>query len=194
MFPYIFEFFTCFIGDHVRVFNSIYNHHMLVTEVIDETHLIVIHYSGDMDDSVVDGLPDKTNKAGECVKVVAAGMSSTDYGSAEIIESVVEITQKIELLHYLDDEDVFTPQQAIKRARSRLKERKYNVFNNNCECLINWAYTGKDVSGQVDKAMDVGAVFGASLVAAGTAAAIGYGAYKLFGALSGQNKKSEDSD
>ena len=112
-------------GDHIRVSHSLYYHHMLVIKVIDATHVIVIHYAGDS----VDGLPDKTTTAGAVAEMVAAGISSTDYGSAQIVESVVEIMEKIQLLHYLDDEDVYTAEQAIDRARSRIKERKYNLFN-----------------------------------------------------------------
>lgn len=38
-------FYINFIGDHVRIVKSVYDHHFVVLEVLDETYLTVVHYN-----------------------------------------------------------------------------------------------------------------------------------------------------
>jgi len=38
----------------------------------------------------------------------------------------------------------------VRRARSRLGERRYNLLNNNCEHFCNWSQTGVSRSSQVE--------------------------------------------
>jgi hypothetical protein len=41
-------------------------------------------------------------------------------------------------------------EKAVNRAKSRLGEKNYDLFNNNCEQLINWAIDNDHLSQQVD--------------------------------------------
>ena len=43
----------------------------------------------------------------------------------------------------------------IQRARSKLGEKQYSLFNNNCENFAMWCKTGKSSSDQVNKAEDM---------------------------------------
>lgn len=56
--------------------------------------------------------------------------------------------------------------QAIERAKSRIGERAYDYFANNCEHFVTWVHTGKHNSKQV-------ADVGVGLIAAGAVVAIG---------------------
>ena len=127
-------------GDHIRVVNyatdanpnGLYDHHMLVIDVLDGISLKVIHHTG-----VV-------------VKEEVIKLNAGEY--------------KIELLEYPEQTEQFPSDKAIERARGRLGEEKYNIFNNNCECFVNWAITDKAISIQSEVgsvAAISGAVFGA---------------------------------
>ena len=134
-----------YAGDHLRVVrgttelssSGLYDHHMLLIQVRGE-RILIIHYTGD----------EQSN-------------------SAKIIEQEVEIDLKIdvlEILRYSETEEVFSADEAIKRARERAGEEEYGLFSNNCECFVNWALTGKNVSNQSNTgllAAGAGAVAGA---------------------------------
>lgn len=66
-----------------------------------------------------------------------------------------------------------SPSAVIDRARSRLGENGYNVFNNNCEHFCNWCIEGDHQSDQVDIGTTVGTggLSGAAAVAARTVVA-----------------------
>lgn len=70
----------------------------------------------------------------------------------------------------------FSETKIVERARSRVGESSYSVFNNNCEHFCLWCVVGDHVSPQVDKttwvsAPSIGAIVG--LVARGAVAASG---------------------
>jgi hypothetical protein len=70
----------------------------------------------------------------------------------------------------------FPPEVIVQRAKSRLGESSYGVFNNNCEHFCLWCMVGDHASPQVDTATwvsapSVGAIAG--LVARGAVAASG---------------------
>lgn len=44
----------------------------------------------------------------------------------------------------------FTPEDIIERARSRIGERGYNLFSNNCEHFTRWCLTGVSRSLQIE--------------------------------------------
>lgn len=41
-------------------------------------------------------------------------------------------------------------EEIVRRARSRLGERRYDILRNNCEHFSSWCYTAEGRSGQVD--------------------------------------------
>ena len=50
---------------------------------------------------------------------------------------------------------LFSPEETIKRAKSRLGERSYNLTRNNCEHFALWCKTGVSFSRQVDMALSI---------------------------------------
>lgn len=69
----------------------------------------------------------------------------------EIKEETLDIRpHKVQLLKYKDQSLVaYSVDDSLKRARSRLGEKRYSVVTNNCEHLVNWARTGNAQSSQV---------------------------------------------
>jgi hypothetical protein len=51
----------------------------------------------------------------------------------------------------INGKNVFSPEETLKRARSRTGEDKYNILFNNCEHFVCWCKTGKNRSKQVSK-------------------------------------------
>jgi len=47
-------------------------------------------------------------------------------------------------------EKIFSENEIVQRARSRLGEKGYNLFTNNCEHFARWCVTGESVSYQID--------------------------------------------
>jgi len=68
----------------------------------------------------------------------------------------------------------FERQSAIERAWSRIGEKAYGFFSNNCEHFKNWVHYGEQISKQVDNA--------------GTALSIGGGTILLGGLLASNQK------
>ena len=56
---------------------------------------------------------------------------------------------------------------AFNRALSRIGERAYNYFSNNCEHFKNWVHFGDRYSSQVDTAGNIGLGTGSAIVLAG---------------------------
>jgi len=51
---------------------------------------------------------------------------------------------------------VFSAEETVRRARSRMGEAKYNLVTNNCEHFAMWCKTGEAVSGQVEQVLNAG--------------------------------------
>ena len=147
---------------------------MLVVEVIDKFHIEVIHYT-----SVKEETDGTFTGRDPTFQEIGTAVSGSTMKLAVIIKEKVELDvnqMKIELLEYLpDDVAVYSRQQAIARAEEKLEEKKYNLFTNNCECLINWVYTGKSESGQVEKVKDIAIGVGLGALAIGIVGAVGVG-------------------
>lgn len=154
---------------------------MLVIAVLDNETLTVIHYTGEVADAMADyalssfsSLGSALFGSGENVDHSRAESTVTSSaggtGSAAVQEHNVKIkvgVDKVELLEYPKQSgiELYQPEEAIARARSRLGEKEYGLFKNNCECFVNWAITGRAVSNQSDKgkwAAGIGALFGAA--------------------------------
>ena len=139
---------------------------MLVVEVI-RGEIKVIHYT--------------TSTSSKTKKALFSG-------SNIVMEEVLQISEKIERVQYLDHVGVYSPKDAIKRARSRVGEQDYSVFFNNCEALVNWAVTSKDVTDQGTAAAVLGATVGVGVVAAAA-----YGVHTLLHDDSEKNKKENET-
>lgn len=55
--------------------------------------------------------------------------------------------------------EVFTPEQVIERAISRLGEDDYNPMTNNCEHFVSWCVWGEEKSSQIDNIRDMVALY-----------------------------------
>ncbi len=118
---------------------GLYDHHMLVTEVISASALRVIHYA-----AVTEG-----TDGGVGASVSSFTSLGNSKESARIIEEAIDVSpEDLELLEYLDGITKFSGEDAIERARQRLHETDYGLFCNNCECLVNWALRDEAVSYQ----------------------------------------------
>ena len=158
---------------------------MLVIAVVDNETLRVIHYTGEVADAMADytlssfssfgstlfgsaifGRSENVDRGGGAT----ATTSAEGTGSATVQEHIVKIkvgVDKVEVLEYPKQSgiEVYPPKEAIERARSRLGEKEYGLFKNNCECFVNWAITGRAVSNQSDGgrwAAGLGALAGAA--------------------------------
>ena len=58
----------------------------------------------------------------------------------------------------------FSPKETVKRARSRLGEKAYNLLFNNCEHFAFWCKYGTSKSVQVEKAVTTAVVLGSVAV------------------------------
>ena len=161
---------------------------MLVVEVISKTRLRVIHYTAG-DPKKVAGVPDSVQAAGVSSLGVAfsSGSGSAVQGVAMVIEEVVELdptTETVGIITYSTKTSVYSPDKAIERARTKIGEQAYHLFNNNCESFVNWTLTGEAESKQGDFAK-------IALAGAGLAVVFGVGAAVTVGvlrALSGKKK------
>ena len=156
-------------GDHIRVVrgatesnpHGTYDHHMLVVAVLDDVTLHVIHYTGEVADAAGDSAVTSFSSFG--MRLGGRGGEDTDCeggegargGSAAVMEQKVRIDVRIEKVEVLDYPEqrglnLFPPDEAIERARSRLGEKEYGLFKNNCECFVNWAVIGIATSNQYE--------------------------------------------
>ena len=169
-------------GDHIKTNRKAYDHHMLVVSVISDTKLHVIHYdqAEESEEPPLKFLPKKPPPG-------------------VVREAVIEVNPtKIELLIPNPiPETLCSVEEVFARARSRLGERKYNLFTNNCEHFVNWAKAGRAASSQqnvVKTVTDLGiecgvdAAFRTKNPIVGVATGLGNAlfAYKLF--RDGENK------
>ena len=120
-------------GDHIRINYWVFDHHLLVVKVLSDTKVLVLNYAG----------PEISCKWPPTLPVVG-----------EVIEEVREIDNPkfaVSVLAFRDPpETLYTAEEAFERARTRLGERQWRLFTNNCEHLVNWALTGVARSSQVD--------------------------------------------
>lgn len=56
----------------------------------------------------------------------------------------IESFAKGAAIHILDTPRLYTKDKVIARAYSKLGERKYNLFFNNCEHFVRWALNGEE--------------------------------------------------
>ena len=160
------------IGDHIRERGCVYDHHMIVVEVIDKTTVKVIDYSnhdaGSSRSSTLSfGSTSGLFSGSSASSGFHSGNSSSwpSYGGSthkvqEYIKTINPELIHVEILIYSDSNDKYGPSERIERARKRLNETKYNLLSNNCETFAHACCIGKEVSMQAKK---VTCVFGATV-------------------------------
>lgn len=80
------------------------------------------------------------------------------YNPIETIAGIIYVGKKIGefIFGHENDENphLFTPQETIQRAKSRLGEHNYSLPFNNCEHFALWCKTGMSESTQIEKIID----------------------------------------
>lgn len=83
-------------------------------------------------------------------------LSLIEYGSIKLQgriqerDEVIKNFDSVYLYRYdYDPENCYEPEEVIARARSRLSERDYRFFSNNCEHFATWCKTGTAICNQV---------------------------------------------
>ena len=118
----------------------------------------VIHYS------------DESGDAGKDIRIREATLSQFKNGPSEIFvidfEAYRDYIENPELFDFeglfklaLDtffgnEIHLYSPEETVERAKSRLGERAYNLLLNNCEHFAIWCKTGKSESTQVQNFID----------------------------------------
>ena len=128
-----------------------YDHHMLVIDVYSANSFRVIHYS-----SLVERGPGQEAYSSALDSYGLQGSRDENGGRAPlgvVLEETLTVKEEdfkdMCVLKYPEGVQLFSVEESITRARSRLNEKEYNLITNNCECFVNWAITGEAVSYQI---------------------------------------------
>ena len=128
-------------GDHIAFhrFWGAYWHHAIVEDVDTKSGEIrIIEYTNSATGFSVDN-----------------SSSPKRPGIAKVIRNTLQF-QKITVYVMIHEQlECFDPETVVWRARSKLGERKYNPFTNNCEHFAMWCKTGRSSSDQVNKAKEM---------------------------------------
>ena len=113
-------------GDVISVSHSLYEHYGIYVETWKGPR--VIHYTGENGPQDFNGMIRET--------------PISDFLNGEENFRVISF-DPCEYCH------VYSGKETVERARSKLGERSYNPFTNNCEHFAVWCKTGKQESSQV---------------------------------------------
>ena len=78
------------------------------------------------------------------------GRGVFDIANAVIERVDLKTFSQSRLIIVVDSRIEFSPQEVVQRATSRLGERSYDLWNNNCEHFANWSRSGDHSSPQID--------------------------------------------
>ncbi|MFT0213190.1 lecithin retinol acyltransferase family protein [Pseudomonas sp. F1_0610] len=138
---------TLMLADHLKVSRGLYSHHALYIG-----NNQVIHYAGK------NALWNNENSH---VQIT----SLEDFAAGETIYKVYH------------NDTLYSADEIIRRAKSRLNEDSYSILFNNCEHFVNWCITGENCSAQVDNLTDAALSLGtARLLSSKASAALVSGA------------------
>lgn len=70
---------------------------------------------------------------------------------SEVVSALLEIREMLQRSRM----KIYSPEETVKRARSRLGEKNYNLLLNNCEHFVIWCKTGLSKSYQIEKLLKV---------------------------------------
>ena len=135
-------------GDHIAFHrhSGAYWHHAIV-EDIDRKNgkFCIIEYTNTGEEFDVQDLKNSARscQSGSCCCPAIAKVERTP---------LTECRLKNGDVYVLKHDNCLDPEEVVRNARSRLKERKYWPFTNNCEHFAMWCKTGKSSSDQVNKA------------------------------------------
>lgn len=145
-------------GDVICVNHGIYNHFGIF---VDKNH--VIHYSGKDKDfflrQMIINETDMGNFLGGSDKYYVYKFSEDKSSTVKRIRAgglnrdLTDGTKALYLLYQIKNKvrfKIYSPEETVKRARSRIGERKFLLHANNCEHFAVWCKTGVSQSYQVN--------------------------------------------
>ena len=122
-------------ADHIRVERGPYWHHFIVESVDKGSGEVnIIEYTNTATGFIQDNSGDPKNP-----------------GKAKVVRGKIKFDTN-ENLYVIKHTSCFDPETVISRAESKLGEREYNAFTNNCEHFALWCKTGVSSSEQINKA------------------------------------------
>lgn len=104
----------CSLADHLFIRRGVYTHHGIYIG-----DGMVMHYADAKDMSVSD--------------IRIHSVTFEEFADGQDV-------------YYLDRKEsplIYTPEEAVQRAKSRVVERDYNLFGNNCEQFVRWCRCGR---------------------------------------------------
>ena len=124
-------------GDHTFLDRTVLFHHAIVESVDTRNgEANIIEY---------------TNTAADFIQDNSGGPKNP--GKAKVQRGKIKFDTN-ENLYVIKHTSCFDPETVISRAESKLGEREYNTFTNNCEHFALWCKTGVSSSEQINKATD----------------------------------------
>lgn len=146
-------------GDVIRVNRGLYSHYGVY--VADSNH--VIHYTGANGPNDFNGIVRETTLAeflngAEDFTVCNFPEHPQYFPVTRNAKGLAKILQLIRIIK-MTDYHLYSGEETVKRARSKLGKGGYNLALNNCEHFAVWCKTGVKDSSQVNNILDVIAQF-----------------------------------
>ncbi len=142
-------------GDVIRVNRGLYSHYGVYAA--DSNH--VIHYTGATGPDDFNGIVRETTleeflNGAESFTVCNFPEHPQNFPAKRNAKGLVKILQLIRIIKMINYH-LYSGEETVERARSRLGEGSYNLALNNCEHFAVWCKTGVKDSSQVNKVLDV---------------------------------------
>ena len=142
-------------GDVIGVSRGIYKHYGVFTD-----RGTVVHYTSD--DSDLQGTIQETpisrflrNSKRYSVLVFPPTYGKPTEVATPSYSALPEMGQILRGLRKSSKYRLYSPEETISRARSRIGENRYNLLTNNCEHFAIWCKTGLSESHQVNELLDI---------------------------------------
>ena len=145
-------------GDVIRVNRGLYSHYGVYVK--DLNH--VIHYTGATGPADFNGIVRETSLNEFLNGAESFNVCKFPENPSELVKKlpvnkggrIFQLWQVIKAAR-LKDYHLYSGEETIKRARSKLGEGGYNLAFNNCEHFAVWCKTGVKDSSQVDNILDI---------------------------------------
>lgn len=144
------------IGDHVRIKRLLYDHHFMVVEVLDENYAMIVHFNAKAAFDFLWRLPASIIYLINYLVLIGSLLKLGLLVAARVRKQrlyIDTVGENVQYLEYYPNQKNFTPEEILNRAESNLGRCDYNMFWNNCECLVNWIAIGQNVSNQLMRAV-----------------------------------------
>ncbi|MBR4195363.1 MAG: lecithin retinol acyltransferase family protein [Synergistaceae bacterium] len=145
-------------GDVLRVNRGLYSHYGVYADPGR-----VIHYTGATGPDDFNGIVRETTLAeflngSEDFSVCNFPEHPNNFPVIPGVKGLAKILQLIRVIKMMDYH-LYSGEETVRRARSKLGEGGYNLALNNCEHFAVWCKTGVKDSTQVDRILDIVARF-----------------------------------